>query len=213
MNPQKMISCTASAPRHVLRPLATATLALYLTGCPAADDPETEVSSTTSESTTEVRTESTGSTETSATSSTGTDSGSSSTTEVTATDTTSSGPLASTGSDSSTSGSSPACPHTEWYSCDQSWAACESKEPCGDNHRFDSDGCPREQCDSDNDCPLGQVCRDLINCAPKDTCIGPLVCDPFGPECDCIGGGSCKPSTYYCFPPDEYTCKGGEPPA
>jgi len=215
MNHQEAKHRTASVPRHLLRPLATATLVFHLTGCPgcpAPEDSESNVNSTTSGSTTEVSTASTNAAETSTTSSTGTGSGNSNATEGTPPDTTSSSSLTSTGSDPSTTGSSPECPHTEWYSCDQSWA-CGGTEPCGNNHRFDSDGCPRERCDADNDCPRGQVCRDLINCAPKDTCIGPMSCDPFGLECDCISGGSCKPATYYCFPPDEYTCRGGEPPA
>lgn len=116
-------------------------------------------------------------------------------------------------SSSTTAAPEPACPYTDWYSCNIAWP-CGGEVLCGDNHRFDENGCPREQCDLDADCPSGQVCRDIIACAGKDACIGPLNdCGPFfEQECSCIAGGSCDAEIFYCFPPEEYTCEEGRPP-
>lgn len=127
--------------------------------------------------------------------------------------TTSSSATSASTSSSTTSVPEPACPHNDWFMCDVAWT-CVDGEPCGDNHRFDENGCPRERCDEDQDCAGRQVCRDITACGPKGECFNTLGgCSPaFGEECRCIAGGGCNTDLFYCFPPEEYTCENGEPP-
>lgn len=177
--------------------LAAATIAVLAGACSSRALPDETGASTAAGSG--------GSTTSSTTSSTGVEPGDSTANGTTGFVTSSTGD--STGS--TTIGSEPACPYTSWYMCDVAWP-CSEGEPCGMNHRFDARGCPRERCDTDVDCPSGQVCRDIIACAPKGACIGPTSCDPaFGEACHCISGGSCDPERLYCFPPDEYGCDEG----
>lgn len=102
----------------------------------------------------------------------------------------------------------PGCPN-EWQP-PECWVYVCDLFPCGEVYAmFDDDGCPREVCESDDDCLDGEDCRALLMsraCAPFG---GPESCNVGQDGCVCGGTLSCGGDPRgFCldataFPPDE----------